>query len=114
MKTITITLKSPDEVMSELRDATPLEATPKGSWVWVYDAASAGYKEILKGIGFQWSAKRRAWYHTCETDPTKRVRRFSKQTPNGGKVSVSAVPPAPPPRTQTVSDIEAEFLKRFG
>jgi hypothetical protein len=82
--TITITLKSAQEVQEELKARLPElyrssnidiggKPTP---WVWLKTpkdvAKDETAKAVLKEIGFKWSRKRESWYHSCETDMTQR------------------------------------------
>lgn len=126
---ITITLKSADEVHSELRERLPaatlasLTVDIKGTptpWVWV-SGDTKSIKDVLKEIGFKWSSKREAWYHTCETDMTKRSfgggrgRRYAGVRAKAGASTAAPASSAPPrPKYQATSNIDEEFARRFG
>lgn len=84
MKTITIILKTPEEVLAEVSEritAPSLQVEKKGTWVWVSGTERSDNETAatLKDIGFKWSGKRKAWYHTCETDPRKKAYGGRKQ-----------------------------------
>lgn len=112
---IQITLKTAEDVVNELRERLPhLNPIVKGEpnkWVWLNEESTRSCKEILKEVGFKWSSKRGAWYHSCDTDPTKwkrRKRTFQKAQP----VSAPSRPTVQP-STNNNYDVEDEFARRF-
>lgn len=126
-KVITITLKSPDEVMEEMGERLPsVKATPDRNWVWVHGPSKDSPEaETLKDIGFKWSQKRSAWYHTCESDPTKKsYRRSWKNKPRSYQPKprqTTSHPPAsgitttrPKEKYQPTTNVADEFARRFG
>lgn len=36
-----------------------------GTWVWL-SGETTYYKELLKSVGFRWSAKKNSWYYTAD------------------------------------------------
>jgi hypothetical protein len=124
MKTITITLKSPDEVRDELRERLPqvhssaniTVSEGKTPWLWLSGTEKdAATNSVLKDIGFRWSSKRTAWYHTCEMDPT--IGHYGR--PSARKKDCKTKPkPAPKPKARYSptddNEVEAEFMRRFG
>lgn len=106
---IQITLKTAEDVVAELRERLPhLNPIVKGEpnkWVWLHGETKS-CKEVLKEVGFKWSSKRGAWYHSCDTDPTKwrRRRTYKKAQP----VSNKTIQP-----TNNNYDVEDEFARRF-
>jgi len=127
-KVITITLKTHDEVLAELQERLPqvyssvnIQVTGEECpWVWLYGTEKDEQQnKTLKDIGFKWSGKRQGWYHTCETDMTKRSwgRGRGRQT-KGGKTNTvtprqSAKPAKPAPYRPT-TNVDDEFARRFG
>ncbi len=68
--------------MSGLGTGTGLEIRTEieGAWTWVY-GETYPIKEELKGQGFSWSMRRRAWYKRSIVD----VNAILAKEPNGGK-----------------------------
>lgn len=119
MRTITYTLKTPDEVVNEVSErlsAASLTVEKKGTWVWLRgtEKGDTATISILKDIGFKWSAKRKEWYHTCETDPTKIGRGYNRNRKQPTSQPKGTVERIAKTKYQPSRNIEEEFAKRFG
>ena len=60
MKNTTI---STADVMNALAELKGIEVSTQGTWIWAAGNTKE-HKETLKSLGFRWSRKRGAWYHT--------------------------------------------------
>lgn len=52
-----------NDIMQVVAELEGVEATTQGTWTWV-SGDTKPHKELLKKLGFRWSKKRVAWYHT--------------------------------------------------
>jgi hypothetical protein len=133
---VTITLKTAEEVLHETKERLPsvynaadIDVQGKSAWVWMSipkGVASEEDKAVLKDIGFNWSHKRKSYFHTAATDPRKLGRRgnykgkgksgsdnqaaISKNKPPYTRRGEGKPKPRPVPKTTNVAD---EFARRF-
>lgn len=58
----------------------------QGDWVWLYvDKMHPGDDEALKRLGFKWSQKRYAYYHTCGVESKRGQKKQKKEVPDSEK-----------------------------